>query len=150
MFRLDESRPVAMPLAMKLHKRKPEEDACYPTISQSMIRSRIYAMTGTRADIAYASGVLSQYNHDLSNDHTIAFKRVFRYLNGKKDWRVRFPGALVGANGGAIGESSLGGEEESSIRCYVDSDYVGCPDDCNLTSGPVITIGGVVDCRSRK
>jgi hypothetical protein len=31
-FRMDESRPVATPMAMKLHKRKPEEVACNPTI----------------------------------------------------------------------------------------------------------------------
>jgi len=31
-FRMDESRPVATPMAMKLHKRKPDEEACDPTI----------------------------------------------------------------------------------------------------------------------
>jgi hypothetical protein len=31
-FRMDESRPVAMPMAMKLLKRKPDEEACDPTI----------------------------------------------------------------------------------------------------------------------
>jgi len=31
-FRMDESMPVAMPMAMKLHKRKPDEEACNPTI----------------------------------------------------------------------------------------------------------------------
>jgi hypothetical protein len=31
-FRLDVSRPVAMPMAMKLLKRKPNEEACDPTI----------------------------------------------------------------------------------------------------------------------
>jgi hypothetical protein len=39
MFRMDESRPVATPMAMKLHKRKPDEEACDPTIYQSMIGS---------------------------------------------------------------------------------------------------------------
>jgi len=50
-FRLDESRPVAMPLAMKLHKRKPDEEACDPTPGQSMIRSLMYVMTATRPNI---------------------------------------------------------------------------------------------------
>jgi hypothetical protein len=31
-FRKDKSRPVAMPMVMKLHKRKPDEEACDPTI----------------------------------------------------------------------------------------------------------------------
>jgi len=53
-FRIDESRPVATPMAMKFHKRKPDEEACYLTIYQSMIGSVMYAMTATRPHIAYA------------------------------------------------------------------------------------------------
>jgi len=165
-FRMDESRPVATPMAMKLHNRKPDEEACDPTIYQSMIGSLMYAMTATQPDIAYAIGVLSQYNHDPSNEYMVALKRVFQYLNGTKDWRLRFGGALGGALGGAhggalggahggalggaLGESTLGGEGEGALRCYVDSDYAGCPDDYKSTSGLVITFGGAVDWRSRK
>jgi hypothetical protein len=98
-------------------------------------------MTATRPDIAYAIGVLSRYNHDPSNEHMVALKRVFRYLNGTKDWRLRFGGAL---------ERSLGGEGEGALRCYVDSDYAGCPDDYKSTSGLVITFGGAVVWRSRR
>jgi len=130
---MDESRPVATPMAMKLHKRKPDEEACDPTIYQSMIGSLMYAMTATRPDIAYAIGVLSRYNHDPSNEHMVVLKRVFRYLNGTKNWRLHF-----------------GGEAEGAPRCYVDSDYAGCPDDYKSTSGLVITFGGAVDWRSRK
>jgi hypothetical protein len=39
MFRMNKSRPVATPIAMTLHKRKPNEAACDPIIYQSMIRS---------------------------------------------------------------------------------------------------------------
>jgi len=66
-FRMDEYRPVAMLMAMQLHKRKPEQEACNPTIYLSMIGNLMYAMTATRPDIAYAMGVLSRYNHDPSN-----------------------------------------------------------------------------------
>jgi len=107
-FRMDESRPVAMPMAMKLHKRKPDEEACDLAIKQSMIGSLMYTMTTTRPNIAYAIRVLSRYNHDPSNEHMLALKRVFRYLNGRKDWRVLF--------GGALGESTLGGEAAGALR----------------------------------
>jgi len=63
----------------------------------------------------------------------VALKRAFRYVNGMKDWRLR-----------------LGGEAEGALRCYVDSDYAGCPDDYKSTSGLVITFGGAVAWRSRK
>jgi hypothetical protein len=67
-FRMDESRPVATPMAMKLQKRKPDEEACDLTGYQSIIGSLIYAMTAIRPSFAYAIGVLSQYNHDPSNE----------------------------------------------------------------------------------
>jgi hypothetical protein len=145
-FRMDESRPVATPIAMKLHKRKPNEEACDPTIYQSMIGSLLYSMTATRPDITYAIGVLSRYNHDPSNEHMVALKRIFRYVNGTKDWQLLFGGAL----GGALGERTLGGEGDGALGCCVDSDYAGCPDDYKSTSGLVITVGGAVDWRSRK
>jgi hypothetical protein len=59
-------------------------------------------MTATQPDIAYAIAVLSRYNHDPSNEHMVALKRVFQYLNGTKDWCLRFVG------------------EEGALRCSVD------------------------------
>jgi hypothetical protein len=136
---MDESRPVATPMAMKVHKRKPDEEACDPTIFQSMIGTLLYVMIATRPDIAYAIRVLSRYNHDPSNEYMVALNSVFRYLNGTKDWRLHFRGALRGAL-----------EGEGTLRCYVDSDYAGCRDDYKSTSRLVITFGDVVDWRSRK
>jgi hypothetical protein len=115
----------------------------------------MYAMTATRPHIAYAIRILSRYNHDPNNGHMVALKCVFRYLNGTKDLQLRFGGALGGALGaalrGALG-GALGGalEGESARRCYVDSDYAGCPHDYKSTSGLVITFGGAVDWISRK
>ena len=42
----------------------------------------MYAMTGTRPDIAFAVGKLSQYSHDPANRHRITLDRVLRYLHG--------------------------------------------------------------------
>jgi hypothetical protein len=133
---MDESRPVAKPMAMKVHMRKPDVEACDPTIYQSMIGSPMYTLTASRPDIAYAIRVRCRYNHDPSNEHMVDFMRGFRYLNGTKDWRLPFGGAL-------------GGEGEDARGCYVDSDYAGCLDEYKLTGGLVITFGGAVDWRSR-
>jgi hypothetical protein len=124
-----------MAMAMKLQKRKPDEDACDLTISKSIIRNLRYTMTASRPDIAYAIGFLSRYNQVPSNVHMVALKPVFRYLNGTKHWRLRFGGALEG---------------ETALRCYVHSDYAGCPDDYKSTGGLVIMFGGAVDWRSSK
>jgi hypothetical protein len=77
-FRLDEPRPVARPIGMKLHKRKTDKEAWDPTVHQSMIGILLQPTIATRPDITYAIGVLSPYNHDPSNEHVVALKRVFR------------------------------------------------------------------------
>jgi len=84
-FWMDESRPLAKPMEKELHKRKPDKDACDPTIYQSMIGCLVYTMTTTQPDIGYAMGVVSQYNDDPSNEHIQDLKCMFRYLNDSKD-----------------------------------------------------------------
>jgi hypothetical protein len=63
----------------------------------------------------------------------VALKRVFRYLNGTKDWQLRF-----------------GGQAEGALRCYVDSDYAGSPGEYKSTSELVITIRRAGELRSKK
>jgi len=89
-FRMVKSRPVAKPMAIKLHKRKSDKEASGPTIYQSMIGRVMNATTTTWPDITYAIGVLSWHNHDPSNEHKLALNTVFRYPNGTKAWRVPF------------------------------------------------------------
>jgi hypothetical protein len=130
-YRMDKSRPVSTPMAMKLHRRKPAEVACEPTIYQSTVGSRMHTMTAILPNFAHAIGVLSRYNHNQSNEHMVALNCVYRYLNRRKDWRLGFGGAL-------------GGKVEGALRCYVDSNYAGCSDDYQSTSGQVSTFGGAV------
>jgi len=78
MFRMDESRPVATPMVMKLHQRKPDKEACDPTIYHPMIGSLMYRMTVTGPDIAYAIGDLSRYHHNPSNERTQLSSACFR------------------------------------------------------------------------
>ena len=127
-FGMDLSRPLAIRMAMKIHKRKADNQACYPTICHSIIGSLMYAMTSTRPDVAYAIGALSRYNHHLSIEHMIALKCVFRYVNGMKDWQLHSEW-----------------EAECALGCSVDSDYAGCPDDYESTTGLVINFRAAVD-----
>jgi len=47
---------------------------------QSAVGSLMYAMLGTRPDLAYAVGLVSQFNHSPKAEHWIAVKPIFRYL----------------------------------------------------------------------
>jgi hypothetical protein len=114
-FRTDESSPVATPMVMNIHKRKPTEEACDPIIYQSMIGSLIYAIAASRLDIAFAIGVLSRFDPDPSNEHMVPLKHVCPYLNGTKDWRLRSGGALAGALRGALA-GALGGALGRALR----------------------------------
>jgi hypothetical protein len=82
---MDEWRPVAMPMAVKRHRRKSDEEACDRTIYKSMIGSLVYAITAIQPDIPKALGVLSQYNPDPSNEYMVPLTCILWYLNSTKD-----------------------------------------------------------------
>jgi len=143
MFRMDESRLVAKPMAMMLDERKHDEDAYDPTIYQAMIRMLMYVMIATWPDTAYAIRVLHRYGHAPSNEYMVALNHLFWYLNATKYLHLRVTGALPAALGGG-----LRGETEGAHRYYVGLDYAGCPDAYKSTSGLVNIFRGAVDWRS--
>ncbi len=57
---------------------------------QQRIGSLMYLMTGTRPDLAFAIGKLSQFCHDPTVRHANAVNRVFRYLAGTIELGLRF------------------------------------------------------------
>jgi hypothetical protein len=101
-------------MAMKYHKRKPDEETCHPTVYQLMIGSLMNAMTATPSDIANSIGVLMQYNHGPSNEHMVALKCMFRYLNSVKDCRRHFGEAFRGSSEEHSEEHSEDHSEEHS------------------------------------
>lgn len=91
----------------------------------------MYAMLGSRPDIAYAVGLVSQFSTNPNNQHWAAVKRIFRYLAG-----TRGLGILYGESGNCAG--------------YTDSDWAGSPD-WKSTSGYIFLLnGGAVSWASRK
>ncbi|GBL98867.1 Retrovirus-related Pol polyprotein from transposon TNT 1-94 [Araneus ventricosus] len=64
---------------------------------QEAIGSLMYIATGTRPDISYIVGKLSQDNRDPREIHWAAVKRILGYLRGTSDYCLRFnstPGKL--------------------------------------------------------
>lgn len=94
------------------------------------VGSLIYAMQGTRPDIAAAIGSVSQYMENPGMQHWTAVKRILRYLQGTRDLAL-----WIG------GEKPLG---------YSDADWAGCLDTRRSTTGALWLIGGAVSWQSKK
>jgi hypothetical protein len=52
----------------------------------------MYAMVFTQPDIVHVVGMLSRYMLTLGKAICTAFKRVFRYLSGMKDYAICYQG----------------------------------------------------------
>ena len=91
---------------------------------QSLIGTLMYAMLGTRPDIAFAVGALSKYSSNPGKGHWNEAVHVLRYLGGTKDLALVFDG-------------SNGADLSSFILGYSDSDWAGDMDTRRSTGGYV-------------
>ena len=98
---------------------------------QSIIGSLMFAMVGTRPDIAYAVSVLSRFSLNPSQAHIQAARRVLRYLNGTINLGINY--------GGGKPTNDL---EHLNIRCYTDADWGGYLETRRSTSGYICMING--------
>ncbi|RVW29936.1 Retrovirus-related Pol polyprotein from transposon TNT 1-94 [Vitis vinifera] len=75
----------------------------------------------TRPDIAFAVGMLGRYQSNLGIDHWKATKKVMRYLQGTKDYKLMY-------------------RRTSNLKVvgYSDSDFVGCVDSRKSTFGYIL------------
>ena len=98
---------------------------------QSAVGTLMYVMLGTRPDIAYAVGIVSQHCTNPNGHHWTAVKRIFRYLAGTRGLGILYGG----------GARSKG---------FCDSDWGGSSDR-RSTSGYVFMLnGGAISWASRK
>ena len=83
----------------------------------------MYAMMGTRPDIAYAVLVVSRYAANPDDSCWTAVKRIFRYLRGTMQLKLTYRGPMQPLTG------------------YSDSDYAGDPATRCSTLGYVFNLG---------
>jgi len=96
----------------KIEETNEEEMKALPY--RHAIGKLMYAMIGTRLDIAYAVSKMSQFMTNYGKQHWTAVKRIFRYLNSTKEYYLKLSGThLIG---------------------YSDSDWAGDKDDRKSTS----------------
>lgn len=118
------------PMNTKLELTKPREDEVTGVVEyQSLVGSIMYAMLGTRPDLAYAVSTLSKFNSGPGEVHHGAAKRVLRYLKETKDYGLSYQG-----------------EKDDTIFpepiCYTDSDWAGETESRKSTGGYVFIMGG--------
>jgi hypothetical protein len=120
-----DSKPVGTPQDPKntLSKGKEDEEGVNPTQYKSAVGALIYAAIGTRPDIANAVGNVGKYMENPKKQHWDAVKRIFRYLNGTRDFGLIY----------TKGHHNLVG--------YSDSDYAGDIETRKSTTGYVFQLG---------
>lgn len=135
-FGMSDSKPVSSPLDPNttLHKGEVQDELPDRTHYQSIIGSLMYASIRTRPDLTHAVTFLSQFSSCPTEVHLKAAKRVLRYLNGTKDYKLHFPcGQKLDLNG------------------YSDSSYASNLTDRKSLSGYIFQLGGSpISWRSRK
>jgi hypothetical protein len=135
-FKMQDCKPVATPIDHDHHlvKARDGDERANATIYQQMIGSLMYLVTATRPDLAYTITHLSQFNSDPTISHLKAAKRVLRYLQGTKDFKLVYPW-----------------KSNMELSGYADSSYGNCLDTRRSFSGYVFKLGGsAISWRSRK
>lgn len=124
---MSNAKPVRTPLPPGLHLEKNPEQATAKDIAwyQSVIGSILYAMLGTRPDMAYATIRLSHYNSNPSQAHIAAAKHLLRYIVGTQNYVLCYDGFK--------GDCVVG---------YTDSDYGESKDDRHSTTGNLCIMAG--------
>ena len=144
-FGMWESKPVPTPLEIsgKLTKADCPEvgatsDVAFTRQYQSAVGAIMYAMLGTRPDIAFAVTALSQFNSNPGQPHWTAVKHVMRYLRGTVNYQLTYGPS----DKAAISPVVIG---------YSDSDWGSDADDRRSVTGYVFLLGGgAVSWQARK
>ena len=122
---MQDARPCLTPLAPNTRLPATTEPDPTPTTNkevslelyQSAVGSLMYAMLGTRPDLAYAVGLVSQFNHSPKWEHWVAVKRIFRYLVGTKGYTLEYGSS--NASGGYSDADWGSGHDRKSVGGFL-------------------------------
>lgn len=134
-FKMSDCKPVRSPfeVGMKFNEKK-EEDELIDCPYQQAIGSLLYLAQGTQPDISFAVNTMSRFNKDYTAAHWTAVKRIFRYLQGTKDFKLVY---------------TKDGNE--NITGYCDADWASDVRDRKSSTGYVFMLqDGAISWRSQK
>src|SRR5258708_21154438 len=146
-FGMADCKPAPTPLPEKTVLRAASDDDAHEARSYpylQVIGSVMYAMLGTRPDIAYAVSTLSRLASRPGTPHVRALKHLLRYLKGSANYGITYSrdgGSLMGC------EITLNND---IIHGFTDSDYAMDPDSRRSVSGAIFLLaGGPISWRSK-
>ena len=93
-FDMQDSRYAQTPLPTG-YKPSKYLGPCTPELRskyQQAIGSLLYLMIGTRPDICFAVSLMAKFSNNPSEDHFNRVKYIMRYLNGTKNYCLRYQG----------------------------------------------------------
>ena len=128
-FQMSNCKPAKTPLPAGSVLEKNTETAtdAFRTEYQSVIGSIMYAMLGTRPDLAFSITRLAKFASNPSKHHMRLAQYVLRYLRGTKDYALCYDG-----------------DSNSGLIAYSDSDWAEDHDDRHSTSGFVFLMANCV------
>ena len=114
-FQMHNSVPANTPLpaGAVLEKNVGTSSESFRTLYQSIIGSIMYAMLGTRPDIAFAVTRLSKFASNPSQQHLNYARYILKYLQGTKEYALCYDGA---SNSGLIAYSDSDWAEDRDDR----------------------------------
>ncbi|KAM3067034.1 hypothetical protein ACMFMG_012223 [Clarireedia jacksonii] len=137
-FKLEAAKPISLPVADRngLTKGEANEPQADQALYQSAIGGLLWCAKGTRPDITYVVGQLSQHCSEPKVRHWNAVLRVLRYLKDTQGYGLQY---------GHIGS------QEPGLQGYCDADYAGDTTDRRSVSGYLyLLLGGPVTWNSVK
>jgi hypothetical protein len=131
---LTDANPSKTPLEPKL--TLPKLEGASDTEYRSVVGALMYAMVGTRPDIAVAVGAVSRHLECPGAEHWTALKRIGRYLAGSTGLSLQYKAS---------------GKRKPVLTCYVDSDWASDDSDRRSTTGYLLCLASApVSWASRK
>ena len=91
-FGMSECRATPMDSNATFDKCSDEDERFDVSTYQKAIGCLTYLATNTRPDISAAVGILSRFMSDPGAVHWVGIKRILRYLQGTRDYGLKFSG----------------------------------------------------------
>lgn len=140
-FGMQNCNVVTTPIDINVKLNKDMSPKCNDEINemrdvpyQEAVGSLLYAAQGTRPDIAFAVNVASRYNNNPGKQHWNAVKRIFSYLKGTSDFKLRYVSS-----------------KNSKMIGFSDADWASDTDERKSTTGYVfMKSGGAITWGCRK